>query len=73
MKKRVVSECATCGMLEGKETPEFHPHALCLLVKARDGDTTAARKDMAFIIGAARSSEPATRMMVDRFMRQVTR
>ncbi len=65
--------CAICGMVGGKEQPEFHPHALCQLVKARNGDTTAARKDMAFIIGASRSKEPATRAIVDRFLRQVDR
>lgn len=65
--------CATCGMLGGKEQPEFHPHALCLLVKARNGDTDAARSDLAFIIGAARTDDPVTRAMVDRFMRQVSR
>jgi len=65
--------CSTCGMVQGKERPEFHPHALCLLVKARNGDTDAARSDMAFIIDAARTQEPATRAMVDRFMRQVKR
>lgn len=65
--------CQECGMVEGKDRPEFHPHALCLLVKARGGDTDAARQAMAFIIRAARSSEPVTRAMVDRFMGQVTR
>lgn len=67
------TECATCGMLGGKEQPEFHPHALCLLVKARNGDTTGARSDLAFIIECARSSEPSTKAMVDRFLRQVNR
>lgn len=65
--------CGDCGMVEGKEQPEFHPHALCLLVKARGGNTDAAREDMAFIIRTARTSEPAPRAMVDRFMRQVKR
>jgi hypothetical protein len=67
------NECATCGMLGGEEQPEFHPHALCLLVKARNGDTDTARDDLAFIIGAARTKDPVTRAMVDRFMRQVKR
>jgi hypothetical protein len=85
------SECATCGMLGGKEQPEFihnvylikksirrcgvypHPHALCLLVKAWDGDTTGARRDLAFIIDSARSKEPVTEAMIDRFLRQVDR
>lgn len=47
---------------------EFHPHALCLLVKARDGDTVAARHDLAFILGAARSKEPVTVKRVDNFL-----
>lgn len=65
--------CQECGMVEGKDRPEFHPYALCLLVKARNGDTDAARSDMAFIIGAARTTEPSTRAMVGRFMDQVKR
>jgi hypothetical protein len=65
--------CQECGMVEGKDRPEFHPHALCLLVKARGDDTDAAREDFAFIIRAARTKEPATRAMVDRFLSQVKR
>jgi hypothetical protein len=65
--------CQICGMVEGKDRPEFHPHALCLLVKARNGDTDKARSDAAFIIRAARSTDPSTRAMVNRFMAQVNR
>lgn len=70
---QVSNECTTCGMLLGAESPEFHPHALCLLVKARNGDTDKARIDMAFIIRAARAQEPGLKAMVDRFMGQVAR
>lgn len=63
--------CSECGMAD--VGAEFHPHALCLLVKARGGDTTAARKDMAFILGAARSNEPVTRKRVDNFLAAVNR
>lgn len=63
--------CTTCGMAEVGS--EFHPHALCLLVKAHGGDTSAARKDMAFILGAARSDEPFTRERVDNFLAAVNR
>lgn len=63
--------CTTCGMANC--SGEFHPHALCLLVKARKGNTLAAREDMEFIIRAARTDEPATRKMVDRFLRNVNR
>jgi hypothetical protein len=52
---------------------EFHPHALCLLVKARGGDTLAARKDLAFVMSAARSDEPATRYRVTSFIETVNR
>jgi hypothetical protein len=65
--------CSICGMVQGKERPEFHPHALCPLVMARNGDTDAARSDVAHIITAARSDNPSIRAMVDRFMRQVKR
>lgn len=47
---------------------EFHPHALCLLVKARDGDTAAARSDMAFILVAARSEGPWLRSRIATFL-----
>jgi hypothetical protein len=62
--------CSECGMANVGN--EFHPHALCLLVKARGGDTTAARKDMAFILGAARSTEPFTQLRVSAFLKAVS-
>lgn len=49
--EKTPEHCTTCGMANVSE--EFHPHALCLLVKARNGDTAKARSDMAFIIRAA--------------------
>lgn len=67
------ADCIECGMLGGREEPEFHPYALCLLVKARRGSTDQARRDIAFIIEAARSDDPWTKAAVDRFMRQVDR
>jgi hypothetical protein len=63
--------CMECGMLV--EGAEFHPHALCLLVKARGGDTVAARKDMAFVLRQARSDEPGVTRMINTFLRRERR
>jgi hypothetical protein len=64
--KQVAGPCPECGMAEVGS--EFHPHALCLLVKARNGDTIGARKDLAFVMRAARSKEPVTRRRVSSFI-----
>lgn len=59
--------CTECGMANVSD--EYHPHVLCLLVKARGGDTTKAREDLAFVLEAGR--EPANlwlRSRVDTFL-----
>lgn len=58
--------CTECGMANVDD--EFHPFALCLLVKARRGDTAKARSDMARIIRAARSDEERTAHRVSTFI-----
>lgn len=58
--------CTTCGMANVSD--EFHPHALCLLVKARGGDTTAARSDMAFIMRVTLSRDVNTKSRVAAFL-----
>lgn len=58
--------CTECGMADA--FGEYHPHALCLLVKARGGNTTAARQDMQAIIASARSNEPWVADRVNRFL-----
>jgi hypothetical protein len=60
-------DCTTCGMANCDD--EYHPYALCLLVKARGGNTVAARKDMASIIENARSEDHWTATRVDNLMR----
>ncbi len=63
--------CSECGMANVAD--EFHPHALCLLVKARGGDTAAARSDMAFVLRAAQSPEAFTQQRISTFLVRQTR
>jgi hypothetical protein len=61
--------CTQCGMANvGKE---YHPYTLCLLVKARGGDTTAARQELASVIWAARSNDSWSQPRVDAFLKAV--
>jgi hypothetical protein len=67
----VSDHCTTCGMANVGD--EFHPHALCLLVKARGGDTRAARKDLASVLATARKGDMWTQKRIDRFCMNVKR
>jgi hypothetical protein len=63
--------CSQCGMANvGKE---YHPYTLCLLVKARGGDTTAARQEFAQVIQVARSNDSWLRRRVDEFLKAVSK
>lgn len=66
-----IEGCTTCGMADVGD--EFHPHALCLLVKARNGDTTAARSDLAFIIARARDGDQWAAKRINTFLANVLR
>lgn len=59
--------CTTCGMANVSD--EYHPCALCLLVKARNGDTTKARSDMGAILRAGRATDSWLSERVTTFLR----
>jgi|GEM_PF-4999959 len=64
-------DCSQCGMANvGKE---YHPYTLCLLVKARGGDTTAARQELASVLQAGRSNDSWLRPRVDEFLKAVSK
>jgi hypothetical protein len=63
--------CTTCGMANVSE--EFHPHALCLLVKARHGDTAKARSDLAFIIERSRDADTWVQQRIRTFLANTKR
>jgi hypothetical protein len=70
-KQAEMSACAECGMADVGN--EYHPYVLCLLVKARGGDTTAARKDLVSVIDVARSEDSWLRSRVDALLKAVSK
>lgn len=63
--------CTTCGMVNVSE--EFHPHALCLLVQARGGDTAKARSDLVLLIELSRLDNTWTQERIETFLANTKR
>lgn len=61
------SACAECGMANVSD--EYHPQVLCRLVKARGGDTAAARSDLAAVLAAGRADDLWLKGRVNTFIR----
>lgn len=71
------SDCQQCGMFI-PAAGEYHPFAMCQLVKARGGSTRtgatdAARLEVASILRDGRSEDPNTRRRIDEFLARVPR
>jgi hypothetical protein len=67
--KKRIEGCAQCGMANVGD--EYHPYVLCLLVKARGGDTVKARRDLASVLRAGRSTDPWLQVRVASFLGRV--
>lgn len=63
------NDCQECGMLI-EDPGEYHPWALCALMKAGRG-SLRARTNLYAVLLDARSTEPHMRSRVDEFLARV--